>query len=100
MDKIIEPDGAELRRRYHDDLSLIMATDEGFVCAVAIMCTASEDGEDGFDDISSKYSRGTFKRAIARIRMVQHAHPEFDAIYEKAVAYIRREWLHREEATV
>ena len=46
-------------------------------------------------------SRGTFKRAVRRIRAVQAGmekdHPECVPDLKKAAALIRREWLHKKD---
>ena len=39
------------------------------------------------------YSKGTFKRAIKKLREAQAAHREFLDYYERAIDFIRREWM-------
>ena len=72
------------------------ASDEEYVSIAAILCVVSGSG---IDDIPFQYSRGTLKRAVARLRMAQRGAPEYGEKYEEAISYIRREWLHREVAT-
>ena len=42
------------------------------------------------------YTRGDFKRAIRVIRERQAISPDFSEEFEKGVALIRRDWLHKE----
>ena len=67
-----------------------------YISAVALVCAANNKELEGF---SSEFSRGAFKRAIKKLRSFQKQYPQYAADYEKAIAYIRRNWLHRNEAT-
>lgn len=63
------------------------------IATVAIMSSGS--GQDGLDMLEN-YTRSDFKRAIKRLRVLQGKHPEYADLYEEAIGYIRRVWLHRE----
>ena len=63
------------------------------IATVAIMSSGS--GQDGLDMLES-CTRSDFKRAIKRLRVLQGKHPEYADLYEEAIGYIRRVWLHRE----
>lgn len=39
------------------------------------------------------YSKGTFKRAIKRMRELQSSHPKLSDDFEGAIDFIRREWM-------
>ena len=43
------------------------------------------------------HSKGVYKRAIKCIRAVQPAFPEHEADFERAVLFIRKEWLRKED---
>lgn len=40
-----------------------------------------------------EYSKGTFKRAIKKMRETQTSNPELFNIFEQAIAFVRREWM-------
>lgn len=63
------------------------------IVTVAIM--SSGGAEDGLDMLEN-CTRSDFKRAIKRLRVLQGKHPEYADLYEEAIGYIRRVWLHRE----
>ena len=63
------------------------------IVIVAIM--SSGGAEDGLDMLEN-CTRSDFKRAIKRLRVLQGKHPEYADLYEEAIGYIRRVWLHRE----
>lgn len=63
---------------------------------VVIAAIASSGGaEDGLDMLES-CTRSDFKRAIKQLRVLQGKHPEYADLYEEAIGYIRRVWLHKE----
>lgn len=66
----------------------------GYVGVVAILCCHSTKNG---DHLVSGYSRGTFKRAIRWLREAQRSIPQHAGVCEDAIAFIRREWLRREE---
>ena len=74
-------------------LRAVMKSAEGTIIIAAILCC---DTGHNIVDITSKYSRGAFKRAIAWLRMAQRDAPEYSAKYEEAISYIRGERLYRE----
>lgn len=62
---------------------------------VVIAAIASSGGaEDGLDMLES-CTRSDFKRAIKQLRVLQGKHPEYADLYEEAIGYIRRVWLHK-----
>lgn len=63
------------------------------IVIAAIM--SSGGAEDGLDMLEN-CTRSDFKRAIKRLRVLQGKHPEYADLYEEAIGYIRRVWLHRE----
>lgn len=68
-----------------------------FIAVAAILYAGTGQPPIPFEDT---YSRGDFKRAIKRLRVFQQNKPQCAGIYEEAIAFIRRNWLHREEAAV
>lgn len=63
------------------------------IVIAAIM--SSGGAEDGLDMLES-CTRSDFKRAIKQLRVLQGKHPEYADLYEEAIGYIRRVWLHKE----
>lgn len=70
------------------------ATPVEMICIHALMKIVAPDSP----PYTPENSRGELKKAIKRFRIAQHhpnCTPETYEAFEQAVAYIRREWLHR-----
>ena len=73
----------------------LRATDTpGFLAVLAFARTMT--GAEGMEPPEG-YTRGDFKRAIKVSRSLQSTVPQYGETIEKAVALIRRGWLHRKE---
>lgn len=72
------------------------ASTEEILCIVAIIMACKEDKLKGYKCPDMPTTRGAYKRAVKRLRSAQARHPEGHKVYEDAVQFIRREWLHRE----
>lgn len=62
-----------------------------WLATIAIICVI---GGESHVDPPDGYTRGDFKRTIRVIRQVQATEPRFTADFDKAVALVRRGWLH------
>lgn len=70
------------------------ATDiPSYIGAAAILYCGSKQDDVPFMGV---YSRGDFKRAIRRLRVLQQDKPQCAGIYEETITFIRRNCLHRE----
>ena len=65
---------------------------EAYIMTMSILCCHKRPKDTSY---MGNYSKGTFKRAIKWIREVQQQDPRHSSVYEEAISYIRREWLHK-----
>jgi len=66
------------------------------ICLVAIIMTDQADRLSGYECPKLQATKGTFKRAVKRLRVAQVVCPEASSVYEGAIQFIRQEWLHKE----
>lgn len=79
------------RQRLFDALEGLTIDELLCFLAIAHAYTGQHPGNVG------THSKGVFKRSIKNIRKIQSDFPNYESLFNTAVAFIRAEWLHKED---